>query len=90
MIEMTPTKRLEWLLGQEYLASAHSIVSDLTAKYERFLETTDAEEGQLIDRFLDKERSREYMAAAYKFGDLMFDALNSIGSGNKFHRLLVV
>jgi predicted nucleotidyltransferase len=90
MIKLTPTKRLEWLLDQEYLANAHSIVRDLLGKYERFLETTNAEESQLIENFLNKELSREYMTAAYKFGDLMFDALNCIGSGNRFHRLLVV
>jgi hypothetical protein len=30
------------------------------------------------------------MGAAYKFGDLVFEVLTSIGNGNRFHRLMVV
>jgi predicted nucleotidyltransferase len=90
MINLTPTQRLEWLLDQSYLKSAHAPVADLLGQYEQFLGTVNATEEELIDRFMDKDASRGYMDAAYKFGDCMFDALNSIGGGNRFHRLLVV
>src|SRR5207244_1006468 len=64
---------------------------DLTAdQYELFLKTTNEEEKELVRRFMDKKTSGEYMAAAYKFGDLIFEALTLIGGGNRFHRLLVV
>ena len=90
MIGLTPTQRLEWLMDQPYLAEAHPAVSRLLDRYERFLETTNAEESELIGRFLDKDTNRTYMNAAYEFGDFVFEALNHIGDGNRFHRLLIV
>jgi hypothetical protein len=59
-------------------------------QYEQFLETTSVGEKELVVRFMDKKLGRDYMEAAYKFGDLVFDALNHIGNGNRFHRLIVV
>jgi hypothetical protein len=90
MIKRTPTQRLEWLGNQPELADAHTVIAGLLSRYERFLETTNAEEKELIRRFSDKDISREYMAAAYGFGELVFEALERIGRGNPFYRLLVV
>lgn len=90
MMRLTPTERLEWLLQQGSLARAHNSISKLIAKYEDFLKATSAAEEQLVDRFLDKNTSREYMGAASTFGDLVYEVLTSIGEGNSFHRLLVV
>jgi hypothetical protein len=90
MISLTPTERLEWLLGRPELARAHDKIEKLLAQYELFLETTNADKNELIQRFLDNTASQNYMKAAYKFGDLVFDVLNSIGNGNRFHRLIVV
>ena len=64
MIGFIPTQRLEWLREQPSLADAHETVSRLLDQYERFLETTNAEEGDIVRRFMDKETSREYMTAA--------------------------
>jgi predicted nucleotidyltransferase len=90
MIKLTPTGRLEWLIGQQHLASARSTIEDLLRQYEVFLKTTNVEEAELIRQFQAKQLSRDYLDAAYKFGDLMFAALNQIGGNNRFHRLLVV
>ncbi len=90
MINLTPTQRLEWLLARRNLAHAHCAINKLLQQYERFLKTTNAEEKELIRRFMDKSISQSYMGAAYKFGDLVFDVLTSIGNGSRFHRLLVV
>jgi hypothetical protein len=90
MIKLTPTERLEWLLQQGSLACAHDSLGKLLTKYEDFLKATNAEEKELVNRFLDKETSREYMKAARTFGDLVFEVLTTIGAGNPFHRLLVV
>jgi hypothetical protein len=90
MIRQTPTQRLEWLLSRPELARAHDATRKLLDKYERFLETTNVAEQELINRFLDKKTRQSYMSEAYKFGDLVFDVLTSIGNGSKFHRLLVV
>jgi hypothetical protein len=90
MIDLTPTERLEWLLSRADLAHAHAAIGKLLERYERFLETTNAAEPELVAKFKDKKTSQTYMSAAYEFGDLVFEALNSIGNGNRFHRLLVV
>jgi hypothetical protein len=90
MIGRTPTGRLEWLLDQQHVESAHAKIRDLLECYESFLKVTDAPERDLVDQFKNAETSRERMRAAYKFGDLVFDVLSIIGQGHRFHRLLVV
>ena len=90
MIGLTPTGRLEWLRDQNYLSDAKDTIERLLRQYERFLETTDAPESELINRFMDKEQTRRYFDSAYEFGDLVFDALTQIGKNTRFHRLLVV
>lgn len=90
MIDLTPTGRLEWLLDRSTLAYAHNTIRKLLDQYERFLETTSCSEAELVSKFRDKKTSQTYLSAAYDFGDLVFEALTSIGSGSRFHRLLVV
>jgi hypothetical protein len=90
MISLSPTERLEWVLAQPHLTNAHRRVQSLLAQYETFLETTNLSEAGLINKFMDKATSADYMSAAYKFGDLMFEVLGAIGNENRFHRLLVV
>jgi hypothetical protein len=90
MTELTPTQRLEWLRGQPFVSESHQVLDDLLAQYEHFLETTNVSENALIERFMNKELSKEYMEAAGKFGDLVFDALDGIGRRSRFHRLVVV
>jgi hypothetical protein len=90
MINMTPTERLEWLIAQSHISNANSTIAAILTQYEHFLVTTNAKEGELVSRFSDRAASRRYMMEAYKFGDLVFDALSKIGNGNRFYRLLVV
>jgi predicted nucleotidyltransferase len=90
MVNLSPTQRLEWILGRKGLARVHSVTQELLGQYERFLKTTNADEQELVRRFMDKQTSQAYMRAAYKFGDLIFEALTIIGAGSRFHRLLVV
>jgi predicted nucleotidyltransferase len=90
VITLTPTERLEWLLGRTELARAHAAIAKLLDRYEHFLKMTNAAETELVARFMVKETSRAYLTEASEFGDLVFDALNTIGSGNRFHRLMVV
>jgi predicted nucleotidyltransferase len=90
MVRMTPTERLEWLMDQPGQSAARRTIGSLLEQYERFLETTNVDESQLIQRFLDRKVSTGYMEAASRFGDLMFEALTIIGGGNRFHRLLIV
>jgi hypothetical protein len=90
MISLTPTTRLEWLRDQNSLSDARNTIERLLEHYERFLETTDAPETELINRFMDKDQTRKYVESASEFGDLVFDALMRIGKSTRFHRLLVV
>jgi len=90
MIHQTPTGRLEWLITQQDLQDARPMLEALLSQYEKFLETTNAPEAELLRQFEDKTTSRGFMDASYKFGDLMFEALNRLGGNNRFHRLLVV
>jgi hypothetical protein len=90
MTQLTPTERLEWLLGQSHLAESHENVINLLSQYERFLRTTNKDERELVSDFMSKEKSRSYMSEAAEFGNTVFDVLTSIGGENRFHRLLVV
>lgn len=90
MINMTPTGRLRWLLDQSDLKSAHGALCTLLDQYEVFLQATNAAENELVRRFMNKSTSRDYMDAAYKFGDMVYQALTAIGNGSRFQRLLIV
>lgn len=90
MIRMTPTERLEWLLQQPHLASAHSTVNGLISGYEKFLSQTDAPEKELIEKFMDPATSKTYFSEASDFGALMFAAIEGIGARSKLHQVLVV
>ena len=90
MIRLAPTERLEWLCDRPEFGESHENTRKLLGQYERFLKTTNQDERELVSQFMDKDLSRTYMGQAYEFGDTLFDVLTSIGSGNRFHRLLVV
>lgn len=90
MTKLTPTERLEWLRDHAELKEATHTINKLLSQYDRFLETTNGTESELIQRFMNKEDSHYYMTAASEFGDTMFEALVTIGNGSRFYRLLVV
>ena len=90
MTRLTPTARLEWLLGQEAAAPAHETVKGLLEHYEGFLTATDAPEEDLLRRFLDREESVRRFESANKFGDLMFETIELLGQKSRLHRVLVV
>jgi len=90
MVTLTPTERIEWLAGQSEVGTARSKLEELLALYEDFLSRTDTSEGELVERFMDEAKRREYFESASRFGDLVFEVLQVFGGGNRFHRLLVV
>lgn len=90
MTKLTPTERLEWLQENAAPPEARSVLEKLLNQYDRFLESTNFAETDLIEKFLDKELRHRYVAAANEFGDSMFEALEIIGMKSSFHRLLVV
>jgi hypothetical protein len=90
MVTLTPTERIEWLAGQSEVGTARSKLEELLALYEDFLSRTDTSEGELVERFMDEAKRREYFESASRFGDLVFEVLQVFGGGTRFHRLLVV
>jgi hypothetical protein len=90
MTKLTPTERLEWLLDRGDLKDARQTIADLLRQYNRFLETTNFKEDDLIQKFMNKDARVKYVEAAHEFGDSMFKALTIIGNASAFHRLLVV
>jgi predicted nucleotidyltransferase len=90
MIKLTPTERLDALKDENSLQNARKIIGDLLNKYESFLQTTHIDEDGLLRRFSDTQQRNKYMDEASTFGNLMFEALESIGKGNLFYRHLVV
>jgi predicted nucleotidyltransferase len=90
MVHLAPTERLEWILKQGHCASSHAKIAELLKSYETFLRSTDESKKKLLDRFSDREQSLALFKSAKEFGDLVFDILESIGSKNRFYRVLVV
>jgi hypothetical protein len=90
MINLSPTDRLGWLLLNQDLECAYGAIRKLLDQYERFLEITNADEDELVDRFMNKTTSKAYMNDAYLFGDLVHEVVTTMGKNNRFSRLLLV
>ena len=90
MTQLSPTQRLEWLMDQPELSSAHEILDGLLTQYDSFLAVASVGEEELIKQFKDKQVSHDRITEASKFGDGIFAALMKIGDGSQLHRLLVV
>ena len=89
MVSYTPTQRLEWLLGSRRWTAAHDSLRELIERYEAFLRSTDYPEDEILNKLLDSQ-SGFSLAFDNRFGDLVSDAMKSIGETNRFHRLLTV
>ena len=90
MIDLTPTKRLEWLQEQKQLTAAHATIDRLLTQYEQFLRQTDEVESVLVSRMMNKGHAAALVISASEFGDSVMEALEVIGHGNRFLRVLIV
>lgn len=88
MADLSPTARLEAL--RENFGADADIVEALLSKYELFLSNTDAAEADLVQRFMDREKKREYFNQANAFGDGICELIQAVGGNSRFHRLVVV
>jgi hypothetical protein len=59
-------------------------INELILRYESFLSETNAEESDLIERFMDRERSKKYFREANEFGDRVLKLFEEIGRNNRF------
>lgn len=87
MIALTPTERIE-TVGNIF-PSAKAPVNSILREYGKFLKETDAPEDVLIQRFTAGTPDRP-AGSHEQLGQAVFDALNLIGKGERFHRLITV
>jgi hypothetical protein len=90
MVQLTPTERLEWLLRQPEAAAAQTVLTDVLARYEKFLKTKSKPKTDQLKLFSEKKSASVYMNEAGEFGDKVFEALNLIGNNSRLHRILMV
>ncbi len=91
MFFTSPTHRIEHMAADAYLTGEGvTTLHNLLAQYEKFLVATNVSENDLKLRFLDPEENQKLKDESRAFGNLMFDALEIIGNGSPFHRMLVV
>jgi len=90
MVSYTPTERLEWLLKSGRWPAAHSALSELIDRYEDFLRSTDFAEEDIVNKLLEGAPSGFSLKFDDRFGDLVRDAMESIGGKNRFYRMLLV
>ncbi len=90
IVNLTPTGRLEYLLKNNICISANLKIENLIKKYNDFLFTTNKPENELENEFGKPETSNFLIDEATKFGDLIFEIINLVGSGSPLHRLITV
>lgn len=90
MVELSPTRRLEWLAMNSEDASIKGHVDAVLKLYEKFLQDTDKKESQLVEEFLDRDKARAYSQNANELGDKVYDLISSVGRDSPFFRILVV
>ena len=87
MVSLTPTGRLEQLIKLKRWAPAHKVLRELIERYEAFLTSTDYKEEEIVSKIVKGSLTLKF---DNRFGDLVRDAMESIGGKNRFHRMLVV
>ena len=89
MTKLTPTERIKYIQMETRTSNTKDILGRLLAQYESFLEKTHMDEKSLLEGFADEGKRITYKHDASVFGNLMFEALRSIGDKSSFYRHLV-
>lgn len=90
LFQTTPTERIERLASEVDDASARDTFQTILARYDEFLTNTNAPESELLALFAQTEFRRGAVESSKKFGELIFTALQQVGVGNSFYRMIVV
>lgn len=77
-------------MREKHFESSHPKIDKLLGHYERFLAETDTPEETLIERILNSEKKEQPFRGANELGNLVFQIFETVGQGNRLHRLLVV
>ncbi len=88
MVSLTPTQRLEWLLGQKECKAGHAEIDKVMATYEDFLQQTDAPKNDLVNKF--KGDTKHFFESDRSFGNSVFSVLQTLGAENPLYRVIVV
>jgi predicted nucleic acid-binding protein len=90
LFQTTPTERIERLAKEVNSDSIRETFRAILERYDKFLTETNAAESDLITRFERMEFRQAAVQASREFGDLVFRALEQLGEGNAFYRMIVV
>lgn len=87
MVAQTPTERIERLLKNKRWSAARKPLDGVIARYETFLTSTDCSEDEIVKKILNGSLTLKF---DNRLGDLVRDAMESIGRENRFYRMLIV
>lgn len=90
MVSSTPLQRIVWLSEQDYFPAGNQAAQRVVDQYNLFLERTSEPKGNLLLKFADSSMSSKLMMEANYFGELMYELLQSVGNGTRFHRIIAV
>lgn len=90
MVRLTPTQRIEHMQAMPHLQESVAQLTQVLDRYAVFLDRSNAPEADLLRQVGDKRAKDEMFASARDFSQAMFDAMNIIGAGGPFHRMLTV
>ena len=90
MVGLTPTQRIERLREMKHNSAAAEPLSKVMDRYALFLMRSNAAEFDLLRQVGDGAARRDMFQAAEDFGAAIYEAMNAIGTGSRFHRMLVV
>jgi predicted nucleotidyltransferase len=90
MVSLSPIERLQWIPTQPKFKRLYSNVEEIVSLYANFLEKTGDPKEQLIEMFMDKNKSGEAFQGAKEFGNQVYELLSSMGKENKVFRIIVV
>ena len=88
MTRLSPLGRLDWIA--ERLPDASEDVARVKKSYEDFLANTSAPEDDLIRRIIQDGGKVTLPGSNPFLSETVFELINTIGNGNRLHRLMVV
>lgn len=89
-MKLTPTARIDTVMAAASSSELGAALAALIMQYSAFLECTNASEPALLTLVGDNDQWREMSKSAPALAESIFHAVNGIGAGGMFHRMLVV
>lgn len=80
MTQLTPVDRLRTITQEAFFVEAKQSITAVIDQYGAFLKRTKGGDEGLNQMFKDKDLGDELIRESYKFGDLIYTALNTVGN----------